>query len=137
VGKLTAVGKFYSAALPRGNYALRLFAGADGRIHFVDGVTDQVAKLNWGSDIASVKTTCGAGSQVLATSQVSGEADTDSVRAYEVVDRDPLPVSAPLTFSGEITALWSEGKGDTAIAIDKNRETGEYEAFRLVVACSQ
>jgi hypothetical protein len=138
VGKLTAVDKFYSAAaLPRENYALWLFAGADGQTHFVDGVTDQVAKLNWGSDIASVKTTCGAGSQVLATSAHGGEAETDSVRAYEVADRDPLPVSAPLTFSGEVTALWSDGKGDTAIAIDKNRETGEYEAFRLAVACSQ
>jgi hypothetical protein len=36
-----------------------------------------------------------------------------------------------------ITALWTEAKGDTAIAVVKNRETGNYEAFRLAVVCSQ
>jgi hypothetical protein len=33
--------------------------------------------------------------------------------------------------------LWTEAKGDTAIAVAKNHETGSYEAFRLAVACSQ
>src|SRR5208337_4274003 len=61
VGRLTTVGKFYSAAaLPRERYVLWLFAGTDGQIHMVDGVTDQTVKLGWGSDIASVKTACGA-----------------------------------------------------------------------------
>jgi len=40
-------------------------------------------------------------------------------------------------FPGAITALWTEAKGDTAIAVAKNHETGSYEAFRLAVACSQ
>ena len=62
---------------------------------------------------------------------------TDSVRLYEIADRDPVPVSAVLDFPGEITALWREAKGDTAIAVVRNHETGEYEAFRLAVACSQ
>jgi hypothetical protein len=136
VGKLPTVGKFYSAAaLPRGNYALWIFANADGQIHFVDGLTDQPAKLNWGSDVASVKTTCGTGWQVLATPDDSGARGLDSLRAYEVADRDPAPVSAPLDFSGTITALWTETKGDSAIVVDRSRETGEYEAFRLAVAC--
>lgn len=137
VGKLTTVGKFYSAAaLPRSNYALWLFAATNGQVHFVDGVTDQAAKLNWGSDIASVKTSCGSGWQVLAASNQSG-ATADSIRAYEVADRDPVPVSAPLDFSGEVTALWTESKGDGAIVVDRNRQTGEYESFRLVPACGQ
>lgn len=134
VGKLTAVGKFYSAApLPREKYVLWLFAGTDGQVHLVDGVTDQTAKLDWGSEIASVKTACGSGWQVLATS--AGAAD--SVRAYEVADREPVPVSAGLDFTGELTTLWTEAKGDSAIAVGRNRETGDYEAFRLAVACSQ
>jgi hypothetical protein len=140
VGRLTTVGKFYSAAaLPRERYVLWLFAGTDGQIHMVDGVTDQAVKLGWGSDIASVKTACGAGSQLMATS--SGENGpgngTDWVRLYEIADRDPVPVSAALDFPGEITALWTEAKGDSAIAVVRNHETGDYEAFRLAVACSQ
>jgi len=139
VGKLMTVGKFYSAApLPREKYILWLFAATDGQIHFVDGVTDQAAKLGWGSDVATVKTGCGSGWQVLATGAGNNATENglDSVRAYELADRDPVPVTAPLDFSGEITGLWTEAKGDSAIAIVRNRETGAYEAFRLAVACN-
>ena len=62
----------------------------------VDGMSDQVVKLDWGSDLTSVKTSCGAGWQVLATS--SAEETGDSVRAYEFPDRDPVAVSAAVDF---------------------------------------
>lgn len=136
MGKITNVGKFYSAApLPRDKYVLWLFEGTDGQLHFVDGLTDQPMMVGWGSDIVSVKTSCGTGWQVLATS--AAENGLDSLRAYEVADRDPVAMSAALDFSGEITALWTEAKGDSAIAVVKNRETGNYEAFRVAVACGQ
>lgn len=137
VGKFTTVPKFYSAALlPRDKYTLWLFAATDGHVHMVDGVSDQVTRLNWGSDLASVKTQCGAGWQVLTTS--SETASGDAVRAYEFPDRDPVEVSAAVDFAGGvITALWTEAKADTAIAVVRNRETGSYEAFRLAVTCSQ
>jgi hypothetical protein len=136
VGKFTTVPKFYSAAiLPRDKYTLWLFAATDGQLHMLDGISDQAARLGWGSDMASVKTACGAGWQVLATS--SGDQDNDAVRAYEFPDRDPVAVSAALEVPGTITALWTEAKGDSAIAVVRNRETGIYEAFRLALACSQ
>jgi hypothetical protein len=136
VGKLKTVSKFYSAAsLPRDKYVLWLFSSADGQVHMVDGVTDLTARLGWGGDLASVRTSCGAGWQVLATA--SGDAAGDSIRAYEFPDRDPVPVSAAVEFSGEVTALWTEAKGDGAVAVVRNRETGNYEAFRLAVACTQ
>ena len=135
VGKFTTVSKFYSAALvPREKYVLWLFAATDGRVHMVDGMNDQALKPGWGSDLTSVKTACGAGWQVLAT---SGEATGDSVRAYEFPDRDAVAVSSAVDVPGNITALWTEAKGDTAIAVTRNRETGTYEAFRLAVVCTQ
>jgi hypothetical protein len=135
VGKFTTVPKFYSAALlPREKYTLWLFAATDGLVHMVDGVSDQAARLTWGSDLASVKTACGAGWQVLAT---SSEELGNSVRAYEYPDRDPVAVSAAVDFPGAITALWTEARGDTNIAIVRNRENGTYEAFRLALACNQ
>ena len=140
VGKLTTVGKFYSAAaVPRDKYVLWLFAGTNGQTHLVDGMTDQAAKLGLGSDFASVKAACGTGWLVLATSAEdrNSEQDSDSMRAYEITDRELVPVSSPLGFSGEITALWTEAKGDSAIAVVRSRETGEYEVFRLAVGCSQ
>ncbi len=137
IGKLATVPKFYSAALlPREKYALWLFAATDGSVHMVDGISDQIARLGWGSDLASVKTSCGAGWQVLATS--SGDSG-DSVRAYEFPDRDPVAVSDAVDFSSgaAVTALWTEGRGDTAIAVVRDRETGTYAAFRLALACNQ
>ncbi len=140
VGKFTSVSKFYSAAfLPRDRYLLWLFAAGDGHVHMVDGVSDQAGRFAWGSDLTSVNTSCGAGWQVLATSPDTNvdEGTGDSIRAYEFPDRDPMAVSAAIDFSGMITALWTEAKGDTAIAVVKHRETGNYEAFRLAVVCSQ
>ena len=135
LGKLSTVPKFYAAALlPREKYMLWLFSATDGQIHMIDGVSDQAAKLGWGSDITSIKTACGAGWQVLASSAGQGE---DSVRAYEFPDRDPVGVSAAIDFPGPVTALWTEARGDTAIAVAKDRLTGNYEAFRLAVACNQ
>lgn len=138
VGKFRTVSKFYSAALlPREKYLLWLFAATDGRVHLVDGMSDQITRLDWGSNLTSVKTSCGAGWQVLATSSHEGTAD--SVRAYEFPDRDAVAVSAAIDFRGVgvITTLWTEAKGDAAVAVVRNRETGSYEAFRLAVACSQ
>ncbi|MFZ0860174.1 MAG: hypothetical protein WCA27_00890 [Candidatus Sulfotelmatobacter sp.] len=140
IGKFTTVSKFYSAAfLPRDKYLLWLFAATDRHVHMVDGVSDQVARFDWGSDLTTVKTSCGAGWQVLATSSEASaeEGAGDSVRAYEFPDRDPVAVSTAIDFSGSITTLWTEAKADTAIAVAKNRETGNYEAFRLAVVCSQ
>jgi hypothetical protein len=136
IGKFTTVPKFYSAAVvPREKYTLWLFAATDGTTHLVDGMNDQATRMGWGSDVASVKTSCGAGWQVLATS--SGDLTGDTVRAYEFPDRDAVAVSAPIDLPGPVTALWTESRNDTAVAVTRNRETGGYEAFRLELGCSQ
>jgi hypothetical protein len=100
----------------------------------IDGIRDQTAAIEWGSNIATLRTACGAGSQVLALN-ASTDKD-DSVRAYEFPDRDPVAVSADVDLRGTLSELWTEPSGDTAIAIVKNRENGNYEAFRLAMACN-
>jgi hypothetical protein len=135
IGKFNNVARFYSAAfLPRDKYTLWLFAGTDGNVHMIDGIRDQTSAFRWGSDIATMKTSCGVGWQVLAPA--AGAEKNDSVRAYEFPDRDPVAVSAPLHFAGTISALWTEADGDGVIAIVTNRETGGYEAYRVAVACN-
>jgi hypothetical protein len=137
IGKQTTAPAFYSAAaLPRDKYTLWLLTTVSGQVHLLDGVTDQAAgRLGWGSDIASVHSGCGSGWQVLATQ--SGEATTDSVRAFEIVDREPVPVSQPLDFNGSITAMWTESSGSGAMVVSHNSETGKYEAYRLNLTCGQ
>lgn len=136
IGKQTSTGKYYSAApIPRQNYTLWMFATVDGQIHLLDGITDQTARWNWGSDLATVKTACGSGWQILATR--AGDNSGDTISAYELPDREPIPASQAVDFAGGVMALWTEAKGATAVAVSRNAETGNYEAFRLAITCGQ
>ena len=140
IGKISTVPSFYSAAaLPRGGYMLWAVAAVDGSVHVIDGITDQAIRgAHWGSDIAAVGSGCGQGLQLL----VSGAADAshgayrDNLRAFEIRDREPVAVSAPLEFDGPITALWSDATGMGATAIVKREDTGWYEANRITVTCA-
>jgi hypothetical protein len=137
IEKQTTVKAFYSAAmLPRDKYRLWIFSTVDGEVHLLDGASDQtVAKLGWGSDIASVRSGCGVGSQVLVTGNEDGASDV--VRAFEIADREPVVVSQAAEFNGKITALWADADGTGVIAISQNSETEKYEAYRLSIACGQ
>ena len=135
IGKVSNGPSFYSAAaMPRSNYTLWAMAAVDGSIHLLDGMTDQVIRgAKWGSDLAAVHSGCGTGTQLL----VSGNGDTaqDSLRAFEIPDRDPVAASAPVEFDGAIVALWMESTGSGAVAIVRREDTGWYEAYRISIAC--
>jgi hypothetical protein len=134
IGKLSSTVKFFTAAsVPQGNSALWIFTAVDGSIHLLDGITDQSNGWKWGNDIAAVTTSCGAGTQVLVT--LPDAEPFDTIRAYELLDRNPVPVSTVVEFSGKITALWTESRGNSAIAITHDPKTGDYAAFRLTVGC--
>ena len=136
IGRISNVPAFYSAApLPRANYMLWVFAAVDGSIHLVDGISDQsVRGGHTGSDLAAVHSGCGLGTQLLVSE--SGEPDRDTLRAYEIPDRDSVPVSSPLEFDGSITALWPDAALTNATAIVKRSDTGWYEANRITVSCA-
>jgi hypothetical protein len=137
VGKQTTAPGFYSAAAGAGGQSSSwLLATVDGRVHLLDGTTDQVLeKLEWGSDIAGLRSGCGSGWQILATG--SGDGRSDTVRAFEVTGRQPVAASAPLEVDGVITALWTETGGTGVIAVALYVETGRYEAFRLTLTCGR
>ena len=127
---------FYSAvALPREKYVLWIFTAVDGSVHAVDGMTDQVWRgVPWGSDVAAVHTGCGGGWQVVA----SGKTDTgnDELRVYDVPDREPMAMSAGLSFPGRVTALWA-GAGAEALVVVRNGDAGRYEAYRVGFTCGE
>ena len=135
IGKVANAPSFYSAApFPRAGYTLWALAAVDGSVHLLDGMTDQVIRgVRWGSDLAAVRTSCGTGTQVLVSEH--GEPAQDSLRAFEMPDRDPVAASAPLEFDGAVVALWAESGGNGAIAIVKRDDTGLYEAYRISIAC--
>ena len=136
-GTQTRAPAFYSAAaLPREQSTWWLLAAVDGSVHLLDGITDQaVEKLKWGSDIASLRSGCGSGWQVLATGAGAGR--NDAVQAYEAPGRQPVAASMPLEVSGAVTALWTGSDGSSVVAVVHNSETGRYEAFRLTLTCGR
>jgi hypothetical protein len=135
IGKISNVPSFYSAAaLPRSNYTLWAFATVDGSLHLVDGVTDQAIRgAKWGSDLATIHSSCGTGTQLLVSA--SEETMRDNLRAFEIPDREPVVASSAVEFDGSIIALWPESNGNGAVAIVKRRDTGWYEAYRVSTSC--
>lgn len=136
IGRQTSISRFYSAApIARQNSVLWMITATDGAVHVLDGSSEQTLSVRWGSSVASVKSPCGSGWQVLATQ--SGLGSSDAIRAFEMPERNPVPVSVPVEFAGPVTALWAEANGTSVIAVSKNAATGIYEAYRVAVACGQ
>ena len=90
---------------------------------------------DFGSDIASVRSSCGSGTQLLATG-AGDDLSNDSIRAFEIDNQEVRAVSPPLAFDGPLTALWTTVEGDSAIAVLRT-QTGSYEAYSVSVACNQ
>ena len=128
---------FYIAGLiPRaaGGAAL-LLAGVDGKVQMVEnGALRSVAGTReWGSDFAVVRSGCGTGTQVIASS--SGEAANDSLRAFEFPALEALPTSAALAMGGTVTAIWTASDGKSAMAVVRNA-ANEYEVDRVTALCN-
>jgi hypothetical protein len=128
---------FYTAGIiPRaaGGAGL-LIAGIDGRVSLVEnGVVGSIGGTrDWGSDFAMMRSGCGGGTQIVATS--SGQATSDSLRAFEIPALDVVPASAPLAMDGTVTALWTAQDGKSLLVAVRN-PAGEYEVDRVTALCN-
>ncbi len=122
-----------------------IFAATDGRalVFRSDSLFDEkspeepvAATSGWGSEIASLKTDCGRGWQVLATKP--GDAtQIDAVTTYEFDGTQMVAVSAAVDLPGPVSVLSSGAEGKFAVAIVRNLTTGRYEAYRLTVSCGR
>jgi hypothetical protein len=127
---------FYSAALiPHSDGVALLINGIDGKVQIVtNGALKSVAGTrDWGSDVAALNTGCGAGTQIIASG--SGEAATDSLRAYDLPGLEAIPASAPLTMDGTVTALWTAPDGKNLFAVVRNA-ANQYEEYRVTASCN-
>jgi len=133
----TDLPPFYAAGMiPRAaGGAAVLLAGVDGKVQIVENsVMRAVAGTrDWGSDFAVVRSGCGAGTQVIASS--SGEAVSDSLRAFAIPALEALPESNALAMDGTVTAMWTAQDGKSALAVVLNG-LGEYEVDRVSASCN-
>ena len=129
---------FFSAAqVKRGDSDGWVLTGIDGQTMIFDGngIRGLAGTRDFGSDIASVRSGCGSGAQLLTTA-VGDDSANDTIRAFEIDDQGARAVSPPLAFDGPVTALWTTSDGDSAIAVLRT-QTGSYEAYSISVACNQ
>jgi hypothetical protein len=82
------------------------------------------------ADRENLANPCGTGTVDIAS---SANNEHDSVRVSDGAD----PMSDPLELPGPVTALWAAESNKAATLVVHNLQTGEYEAFRLGLACSQ
>lgn len=128
---------FYSAAqLTTALTTATLFVDITGQVHLFENNSHKmvVGARDWGSDIAGVRSDCGAGAQVLASAAAPGAGD--SLRAFEVTGREAVPASVPLSFEGTITALWPSPDATTARVVIRHLQGSRYEAYSVSVACN-
>jgi hypothetical protein len=138
-GLRKTVAPFFSAAsVEEQGRQLWLLAMVDGRIRIFDSAFDSVGAIaGWGSDIAGTEARCGGGFQVLATKAgdaFDGVHESDSLRAFTVVNRVPAPLTAPVEFPGPVTALWPAGAG-SVVAVAHDLATNRYAAYLVTVVC--
>ena len=112
-----------------------LFNGIDGKVQLLEnGALKPVAGTrDWGSDFATLTTGCGAGTQIIASG--SGEAASDSLRAYGLPALEAVPASPPLAVDGTVTALWTSPDRKSVIAVVRTA-TNEYEVDRVTALCN-
>jgi hypothetical protein len=127
---------FYSAALlSRANGMALLVGTVDGKVQMVEnGALKPVSGArDWGSDFAVLNSGCGSGAQVIASG--SGEAASDSLRAYELPGLEAVPASAPLSMNGTVMAIWPSPDGKSLLAAVRSA-SGDYEVDRVTALCN-
>jgi hypothetical protein len=132
---------FYTAALiPRPAGAGLLINGIDGKVQLAEtGALKPVSGTrDWGSDFAVLPSACAAGAQIIASG--SGEALTDSLRAFSLPALEAIPSSAPFAMEGTVTALFSATDGKSVVAIVRKpavpAQPDVYEVDRVTVNCN-
>jgi hypothetical protein len=136
-GYSTEPGPFYDAAeYARSGGTVTLFSQTTGQVVLYDkGVPRTITGTrDWGSDIASIHSTCGEGSLLLVSA--AGAAPTDSVRAYEIPGREAIPVSGPMALDGSVMAMWPTNDGATATVVIRKEQPVQYEAYNVSAVCN-
>ncbi|HLY42365.1 MAG TPA: hypothetical protein VKR52_14220 [Terracidiphilus sp.] len=131
---------FYTSAViprPAGGGAI-LVNGIDGKMQLLDTASSRAQPVagtrDWGSDFAALNSGCGAGTQVIASG--SGEAATDSLRAYEIPALEAVPASPPLAVNGAVTAMWPAPDNKSVFAVVRNTAAHAYEVDRVTAVCN-
>jgi hypothetical protein len=129
---------FYNAAdLPRVTGSAVLLNPINGTVMIIENATVKpVSGANdWGSDFAVIRSGCGSGAQVVVSG--SGAAAVgDTLRAFEILGREAIAVSAPFPIDGTITAISPVPDATAATIIVRRDAPLRYEASHVAALCN-
>ena len=129
---------FYEAGdLPHETGSSMLLTLVDGRVLLLDGnaLKPITGANDWGSDFAVLRSGCGSGAQVLVSGSGAAAAG-DSLRAWEISGREAIPVSAPVSVDGVVTAITPSTDGTTATVIVRRDAPLRYEVWNGSALCN-
>jgi hypothetical protein len=127
---------FYSLAIvPRPSGFAVLTEGIDGKVQLAEnGKLHAIAGTrDWGSDLAVLRSGCGPGDQLIVSG--SGDAASDSLRAYELPLHEAVPASEPLEVDGSVMALDVAADSKSLLAIVRKANMN-YEVDRVTAICN-
>ena len=144
------IAPFYSAAflgLKPGNSKMFLIAsGIDGRAHLLDNGDKELRGFTgWGSELTTILSDCDNSWHIL-TSEKTDWTENDKVTMYKFEEPPALSLEQSIELPGPVLSLGSEqiplvgdlkGSRSGGIAVVQNVKTGEYEAYRISMACSR
>lgn len=124
---------FYSAArTTNSGQPVWVMTGANNSARMYSDFSRPLATFSdWGSDVASLKSSCGR--DELIVSRPGDRSGNDAVQALEITDGEASPSTTALEFTGPVMSLSSAT--DSANAIVYNSVTHQYEAHILTIAC--
>jgi len=120
-------------------------AGIDGHTRLLDHNDKELRSFTgWGNELTTIHSTCDDDWHILASAR-GDWTDSDKLTAYQFEEHNIVALDQPVALPGPVLSLGSEqipsdaefvGPHDGAIVVVRNLKTGEYEAYRISMACS-
>jgi hypothetical protein len=123
-----------------GQLATEIVAGKDGKLRFYHDASKAFLTVSdFGDKMTSIKGECGGAQQVLVTGRGDGET-SDAIQTMELHDDVFVAIAPAISFPGPVTVLRPANRtigipSAAAIAVMRNLQSGNYEAYRLTISC--
>jgi len=128
---------FAAARLGESENAMWAISGADGNTRLYTRFDQPLRTVpSLGSDIAALRSSCGAGWQLLVTGESDGTSP-DMLQAFEIRNREATAVSEKMVINGAVKALWPAPDSAYALAVVRDAGKESYAAYSITLACGR